>query len=71
MEKKILANMPGLVARVTCRVGDQIESGDVVVVLNVMKTEVEILSEAHGMVKKILVKEWDEMDVGIPMIILE
>ena len=71
MEKKILAIMPGLVARVNCQVGDQIKKGDPVVVLNVMKQEIVVKSDEEGTVKEILVKEWDEMDVDTPMIILE
>lgn len=71
MEKKVLAIMPGLVARVTCEIGDQVKKGDLVAVLNVMKQEVEVRSGEEGTVKEILVKEWDEMDVDTPMIILQ
>ncbi len=70
MEKLVLANMPGLVARVTCNLGDKIKAGDVVVVINIMKTEMEVTAAEDGIVKDILVKEWDEMEVGKPMIIL-
>ena len=71
MEKKVLAIMPGLVARVTCSVGDEVKAGDLVAVLNVMKQEVEVRATEGGKVKEILVNEWDEMDVDTPMIILE
>jgi acetyl-CoA carboxylase biotin carboxyl carrier protein len=71
MKNEVLAHMPGLVARVTCKVGDPIKKGDLVVVLNVMKQEVEVKSGYEGTVKKILVKEWDEMEVNTPMIVLE
>jgi len=66
MEKKVLVIMPGLVARVTCEIGDQAKKGDLVAVLNVMKQEMEVRSLEEG-----TVKEWDEMDVDTPMIILE
>jgi biotin carboxyl carrier protein len=36
-----------------------------------MKTEIQVLSEDDGLVKKILVKEWDELQVGTPMVVLE
>ena len=71
MESQVLAPMPGLVARVVVNEGDKVKAGDVVAVLNVMKTEVEVSSEQSGEVRKILVKEWDEMDVDTPMIIIE
>ncbi|MCR4600490.1 MAG: acetyl-CoA carboxylase biotin carboxyl carrier protein subunit [Clostridia bacterium] len=65
------AHMPGLVARVTCEVGQEVEENQELVVLNCMKTEISCLSPKPGRVKEIMVAEWDEMDVGIPMIKLE
>jgi len=70
MKNEILAPMPGLVARVIVNEGDEIKEGEVVAVINVMKMEVEVKSNKSGKVNKILVKEWDELDVGTPMIIL-
>jgi biotin carboxyl carrier protein len=71
MDKKVLAPMPGLVARVMVEKGANVTAGQVVAVLNVMKTEVSVVAQEPGKVKEILVKEWDEMDVGTPMIIFE
>lgn len=71
MEYKLLAHMPGLVARVVCEVGDKVEAGQELAVINCMKTEMSCQTEKAGVVKEILVAEWDEMDVGTPMIILE
>jgi methylmalonyl-CoA carboxyltransferase small subunit len=63
--------MPGLVARVEVNLGDKILKGQGVVVLNVMKTEIVVESLFNGIVKKILVKEWDEVKIDDPLIILE
>lgn len=71
MEKNIIAHMPGLVARVVVNEGEQVQSGQEVAVINCMKTELSVTSDCFGVVKKVLVKEWDEMEVGNPMIILE
>lgn len=71
MEVTINAHMPGLVARVVVNEGDKVRKGQEVAVLNCMKTEIPVESEYDGVVKKILVKEWDEMEVDNPMIILE
>jgi biotin carboxyl carrier protein len=71
MEKKVLAHMPGLVARVTVKEGDQVQAGQEVAVINCMKTELSVMADCLGVVKEILVKEWDEMEIGNPMIILE
>jgi len=71
MEVKINAHMPGLVARVVVNEGDRVKKGQEVAVLNCMKTEMPVESEFDGVVKQVLVKEWDEMEVDSPMIILE
>lgn len=71
MEVKIDAHMPGLVARVIVSEGDHVSKGQTVAVINCMKTELEVISEHDGKVIQVLVKEWDEMDIGSSMIILE
>lgn len=71
MEASIIAHMPGLVARVMVNEGDQVKKGQEVAVINCMKNELSVVSKYSGKVKKILVKEWDEMEVDNPMIILE
>ena len=71
MEKSIEAIMPGLTARVVVNEGDRIGKGQEVAVINCMKTEIRVLSEDEGVVKKILVKEWDELQVGTPMVLIE
>ena len=71
MEYKLLAHMPGLVAREVCEVGEKVEAGQELAVINSMKTEMSCQTEKAGVVKEILVAEWDEMDVGTPMIILD
>ncbi len=71
MDHKVTATMPGLVARVVVNVGDKVAEGQEVAVINCMKTELPVLSDRDGIVKSILVKEWDEMEIGSPMVVLE
>ncbi len=71
MEMNVIATMPGLVARVVVSKGEQVKQGQEVAVINCMKNEISITSEKDGVVKEILVKEWDEMEVDSPMLILE
>jgi biotin carboxyl carrier protein len=71
MEFTVKAHMPGLVARVVVNEGDKIAKGQEVAVINCMKTELSVTSAADGTVKNILVKEWDEMEIDSPMIVLE
>lgn len=70
MEKSVDAIMPGLCARVVVAKGDKVSSGQEVAVINCMKTEISVTSGFNGVVKKILSKEWDELQVGDPMVIL-
>lgn len=71
MEKKVCAHMPGLVARVVVNEGDKVTKNQEVAVLNCMKVEIPVLASDDGVVKSILAKEWDEMEIGTPMVILE
>jgi len=71
MEVIVKAHMPGLVARVVVNEGDKIVKGQEVAVINCMKTELSVTSSVDGTVKSILVKEWDEMEIDSPMVVLE
>lgn len=71
MEKSINAIMPGLCARVVVSEGDKVSSGQEVAVINCMKTEISVKSEYNGIVKEVISKEWDELQVGNPMVVLE
>ncbi len=71
MEVTVNAHMPGLVARVEVQEGTEVKKGQTVAVINCMKNELFVKSSYDGVVKKILVKEWDEMEVGSPMVTLE
>lgn len=68
---EVVAPIPGLVARVTVKVGETIKAGDTVVVLNVMKTEVNVQSDTAGVVREVRVKEWDEVDIGTVLVVLD
>ncbi len=71
MDVSIKAHMPGLVARVVVAEGEEVKKGQEVAVINCMKNEMTVVSHVDGVVKEILVKEWDEMQVDNPMVILE
>jgi acetyl-CoA carboxylase biotin carboxyl carrier protein len=71
VDATIAAHMPGLVARVVVEPGQQVAKGEEVAVINCMKAELSVESHVDGTVKEILVKEWDEMEVGVPMVVVE
>lgn len=71
MEQSVGATVPGLCARVVVNVGDKVAKGQEVAVINCMKTEISVTAEFAGIVKSVLSKEWDELEVGTPMVILQ
>lgn len=71
MEKSVDAIMPGLCARVVVTEGEKVSKKQEVAVINCMKTEISVTTEFNGVVKQIVSKEWDELQVGDPMVILE
>ena len=70
MEVTVKAHMPGLVARVVVNEGDKVTKGQEVAVINCMKTELSVRADNNGVVKSILVKEWDEMEIDSPMVVM-
>jgi biotin carboxyl carrier protein len=71
MEKSVEAIMPGLCSEVVVSEGDTVSAGQEVAVINCMKTEIMVKTDVGGVVKQVLSKEWDELQVGDPMVILE
>jgi len=51
--------------------GQIAKAGDVVVVLNVMKTEVNVSTDTPGKVVHVYVKEWDEVDIGTVLVTID
>ncbi len=58
------AAMPGAVVRVECKKGDAVSEGDVLLVLEAMKMEVEIKAPADGKVEAVKVKKGDQVTAG-------
>jgi len=61
---QIAAIMAGNVWKVIVSVGENIEKGQDVVILESMKMEIPIAAEASGIVKEIHVKEGDFVNEG-------
>ncbi len=64
----VKAPMPGLVIRVEVEVGQRVETGTGVVVLEAMKMENEIKSVGAGVVKAIHVSAGEAVDKGEPLV---
>jgi len=69
--KVIKAPMQGTVTRIPVKVGDKVENGDVVVVLEAMKMENEIESSVSGVVKTIKVSQGDTVAAGDILVVVD
>jgi propionyl-CoA carboxylase alpha chain len=70
-EGSALAPMPGGVVRVAVAVGDQVEAGQVLVVLEAMKMEHAVHATAPGTVTEVTVSEGDQVETGRPLVAVE
>ncbi len=62
--EKITASLPGSVFKVVANVGDSIKEGDVLIILEAMKMEIEIVAPKDGVVASIDVKEGQTVENG-------
>jgi len=66
----ILAPMPGLIVRVNVKVGDTVEAGQGVVVMEAMKMENELRATAAGVVKSVEVAAGTAVEKGALLVAL-
>ena len=67
-ENSVAAMMPGAILRVLVAEGDEVQAGDVVVILEAMKMENEIHAHKSGVVKKVYVSPGDGVENDQPLI---
>ena len=67
----IVAPMPGLIVRVSVNVGDKVEAGQGIVVMEAMKMENELRATAAGVVKSIEVAAGTAVEKGTLLVALE
>jgi len=67
----LAAPMPGRVVRLLVEVGQEVEAGQVMLVLEAMKMENELRAPRKGVVKSVLVREGDPVEAGRRLIELE
>ena len=65
------AEMQGTILSVEVSEGDEVESGDVVCVLEAMKMENDVVAERGGTVSQVLVGEGDAVDMGDVLVVIE
>lgn len=67
----IIAPMPGLVVRVRVSVGDRVEAGQGVVVMEAMKMENELRASTAGVVRSVEVQPGTAVEKGTLLVALE
>ena len=68
---KIKTEIQAVIWKINIEVGQKVDIGDTVVILESMKMEIPIESEFSGQVKEILINEGDQVNEDQELIILE
>jgi biotin carboxyl carrier protein len=67
----ITAVMPGLVIKINKKVGDRVETGDVVMILEAMKMQNELQARKAGVIKQISVKQGESVEMRQVLAVIE
>ena len=65
------AHITGTIWKIECQVGDSVEEGDTVVILESMKMEMPVEAEDAGTVVKICCEEGQSVNEGDTLVVLE
>lgn len=66
----VVAPLAGTIFQVMVKPGDQVQAGEVLLVLEAMKMETEIRAQRSGVIANLDVKEGDSVTVGQPLLLL-
>ena len=68
---EVEAHITGTVWKIECQVGQEVEEGDTLVILESMKMEMPVEAEDDGVVKEISCKEGQSVSEGDTLVVLE
>ncbi|NBI29079.1 acetyl-CoA carboxylase biotin carboxyl carrier protein subunit [Chengkuizengella marina] len=68
---KLVSNMAGSVWKIVVKLGDKVEQGQDLIILESMKMEISLAAESSGVVKEIKVNEGDFVNEGDVLVELE
>lgn len=67
----IRAPISGKIVKILAKEGEEVKKGDLLAIIESMKTRIEVISNVNGVVKRILIKESDFVRTRQEMIVLE
>jgi len=67
----ITAVMPGLVIKINKKVGERVEAGEVVMILEAMKMQNELQARQSGVIKQISVKQGESVEMRQVLAVIE
>ena len=67
----VAAHITGTVWKIECEIGQEIEEGDTLVILESMKMEMPVEAEDDGTVKEIICQEGQSVSEGDTLVVLE
>jgi acetyl-CoA carboxylase biotin carboxyl carrier protein len=68
---EVEAHITGTVWKIECEVGQSVEEGDTLVILESMKMEMPVEAEDEGTVKEIVCEEGQSVSEGETLVVLE
>ncbi|MCL7418233.1 MAG: biotin/lipoyl-binding protein, partial [Halalkalicoccus sp.] len=69
--EQVTAEMQGTILSVEVGEGDEVESGDVLCVLEAMKMENDVVASSGGTVAQVLVGEGESVDMGDTLVVID
>ncbi|KYH26579.1 pyruvate carboxylase subunit A [Halalkalicoccus paucihalophilus] len=69
--EEVTAEMQGTILSVEVEEGDEVESGDVLCVLEAMKMENDVVASSGGIVAQVLVGEGESVDMGDTLVVID
>ena len=70
-EEAVESIMSGNIWKIEVKIGDKVQAGEVLVILESMKMEVDIEAETSGVISQILYKEGDNIESGDVLVVIK
>ena len=68
LKNPVRAPLPGMILNITVKVGDSVNSGDVILIMEAMKMENEIRAHTTGTIAAVLIESGQSVSEGDPLV---